>query len=139
MGLVSPSGIAGIVIDVSENYSTAMSLLHKDTRISARLKSNGQMVAVSWDGIDYKRGIVEDIPTHIIPRKGDTVITSGYSFVFPENIIIGTIGEIIEQGGNLNRAEIYFSTDFNNLYYVYVTQNLRSIELDSLEMEIDDE
>ena len=139
MGLVSPAGIAGIIISVSENYSSAMSLLHKDTRISARLKSSGQMVDVSWDGIDYKKGIVENIPTHIIPSHGDTVITSGYSFVFPENIIIGTIGEKIEQGGNLNRAELYFSTDFNNLYYVYITENLASAELDSLEMDVNNE
>jgi len=139
MGLVSPAGIAGIIVGVSENYSIAMSLLHKDTRISARLKSNGQMVDVSWDGIDYAKGIVENIPTHIIPRYGDTVITSGYSFVFPENIIIGTIGEKTEQGGGLKQAELYFSTDFNNLYYVYVTENLASTELDSLEMELNNE
>jgi rod shape-determining protein MreC len=139
MGLVSPAGIAGIIINVSENYSIAMSLLHKDTRISARLKSNGQMVDVSWDGVDYKKGIIENIPSHIIPRHGDIVITSGYSFVFPENIIIGTIGEKIEQGGSLNRAELYFSTDFNNLYYVYVTENLVSAELDSLEIDVNNE
>ena len=139
MGLLSPSGIAGIIIGVSENYSVAMSLLHKDTRISARLKNNGQMVDVSWDGIDYKKGIVENIPSHIIPHYGDTVISSGYSFAFPENILIGTIGEKIERGGNLNRVELSFSTDFNNLYYVYVTENLASAELDSLEMDINNE
>jgi rod shape-determining protein MreC len=134
MGLVSPSGVAGIVVEVSRNYATAMSLLHKDSRISARLKSNGQMVNVVWDGEDYRFGLVEDIPTHIIPVPGDTVITSGYSFVFPEGLIVGIIGEKTISGSNLNRAELIFSTDFNNLYLVYVTKNNASQELDSLKM-----
>jgi rod shape-determining protein MreC len=139
MGLLSPYGVAGIIVEVSSHYSTAMSLLHKDARISARLKSSGQMVNVVWDGMDYRRGTIEDIPGHIRPRPGDTVITSGYSFVFPKNLLIGTVGDKISVGGNFNRAELLFSTDFNNLYHAYVTKNNDSEELDSLDMVLPDE
>ena len=139
MGLISPYGIAGIIVEVSRNYATAMSLLHKDTRISARLKESGQMVNVSWDGIDYRKGLLEDIPSHIILQPGDTVVTSGYSFLFPEGLLIGTVGEKVIRGGSLNRAELIFSTDFNNLYYAYVTKNTASEELDSLNMHLRDE
>jgi rod shape-determining protein MreC len=132
MGIITSKGVAGIIIELSNHYATAMSVLNKDTRISARLKKNGQMVNVVWDGKDYRKGIVEDIPTHIDPMPGDTVITSGYSFVFPENIMIGTIGEKIHAGGTLNRAELIFSSDFNNLDYVYACKNLASEEIDSL-------
>lgn len=132
MGLISPTGIAGIIIEVTGHYATAISVLHKNTRISARFKSSGQMVNVVWDGIDYSKGTVEDIPTHITPMPGDTVVTSGYSFVFPENIMIGTIGEVIETGGTLNKAALIFSTDFNNLGYVYACKNLAVAEIDSL-------
>ena len=97
------------------------------------------MVNVVWDGKDYRFGLVEDIPTHIIPVPGDTVITSGYSFVFPEGLLIGIIGEKIIGGSNLNRAELIFFTDFNNLYHVYVTMNNTSQELDSLKMNIENE
>jgi rod shape-determining protein MreC len=136
MGLISSSGVAGIVVEVSNNYSTAISMLHKNTRVSARLKKSGQMVNVVWDGNDYRKGLIEDIPTHIIPETGDSVITSGYSFVFPENILIGTVGEKIITGGTLNKAELIFTTDFNNLNYVYCTKNLLSEEIDSLEMKL---
>lgn len=139
MGLISSFGTAGIIIDVTSHYATAISLLHKDARISAKMKNNGQMVNVIWDGLDFRKGLVEDIPTHIIPQPGDTVITSGYSFVFPENIVIGTIGEKVIRGGTLNKAELIFSTDFNKLNFVYVTQNLASEELDSMEINIIDE
>lgn len=139
MGLVSPFGVAGIIVDVSNSYAIALSVLHKDTRISARLKKSGQMVNVVWGGKNYRLGVVEDIPTHIIPMQGDTVLTSGYSFVFPEDILIGTIGNHVMTGGTLNKAELVFSTDFNNLRYVYVTRNIVSEELDSLKMNMIDE
>jgi len=139
MGLISPFGVAGIVVEVSNHYASAMSLLHKNTKISARLKNNGQMVNVSWGGVDYRKGMLEDIPTHILPRAGDTVVTSGYSFLFPENLLIGVVGDKIIKGGNLNKAELIFSTDFNNLYYVYVTKNNALEELDSLNMHTIDE
>ncbi|HSG67907.1 MAG TPA: rod shape-determining protein MreC [Bacteroidales bacterium] len=139
MGIISPAGIAGIVVEVTQNYATAISMLHKDSRISARLKKSGQMVNVIWDGSDYRKGIVEDIPTHIVPMAGDTVVTSGYSFVFPQNIMIGTIGEMMISGGTLNKAELLFSTDFNRLGYVYVCKNMASSELDSLINSITDE
>jgi rod shape-determining protein MreC len=132
MGIISATGVAGIIIEITNHYSTAMSVLNKDTRISARLKKSGQMVNVVWDGQDYRKGMVEDIPTHITPLPGDTVITSGYSFVFPENIMIGTIGGKVHTGGTLNRAELIFSTDFNNLSFVYVCKNIASEEIDSL-------
>lgn len=134
MGIISSTGVAGIIIELTNHYATAMSVLNKDTRISARLKNSGQMVNVVWDGINYRKGLVEDIPTHIIPKQGDTVVTSGYSFVFPQNIMIGTIGSKIHDGGTLNRAELIFSTDFNNLGFVYVCKNLASAEIDSLKI-----
>lgn len=139
MGLISSNGIAGIVVEVTSNYATAMSMLNKNTRVSGRLKKSGQMVNVVWDGIDYKKGIVEDIPTHILPQAGDTVITSGYSFVFPENIMIGTIGDKLITGGTLNQAELIFSTDFNNINYVYACKNNAAEEIDSLQIVIDNE
>lgn len=139
MGLISSSGVAGIVVEVSNNYSTAISMLHKNTRVSARLKKSGQMVNVIWDGNDYRKGLIEDIPTHIIPEPGDSVITSGYSFIFPESILIGIVGEKIITGGTLNKAELIYATDFNNLSYVYGTKNLLSEEIDSLEMNLIDE
>jgi len=139
MGVISPLGVAGIIVEVSNHYATAMSLLHKDAKISARFKHNGQMVNVSWDGEDYRIGLLEDIPTHIVPNTGDTVITSGYSFVFPENLMLGVVGERVFKGGNLNKAELVFSTDFNNLYYVYVTKNNALEELDSLSVHLNDE
>jgi len=140
MGVISSNGIAGIVIGTSDNYSIVMSMLHQNTRISGRLKKGDQLVNLIWQGNDYKYSDVIDIPSHILLQKGDTVITSGNSLIFPEGILVGTI---VEQEQNeseeLSRARLKFFTDFNSLRYVYVVKNIKKEQQINLLESIGDE
>jgi len=137
MGVVSPDGICGIIIGVSQKYSTGMSLLHEDVKISSKIKKNDQLANVVWGGRNYRTGILEDIPTHIQLYERDTIISSGYSFIFPEGLPIGTIKEYERvEGTNLNSAIIWFSADFNRLKHVYVVENLMQDQQEEL-MEVD--
>ncbi len=125
MGVVSSQGIAGIVIGVSPHFSLAMSLLHQNAFISARIKKNGQLVNVKWKTDDYRFGTVTDIPSYIMLAKGDTIVTSGNSLIFPKDIPIGTVVKYIaNQHRNFNVAKIKFCTDFNSLHIVYLIKNL---------------
>ncbi len=125
MAVVSPNGIVGIVSGVSANFSSVMSLLHSEIKISAKLKKNNASGTIAWEGGDYKRGALIDIPSHIKIRTGDTVITSGFSLDFPEGIMIGTIANYkLNPGDNFFKIKINYSTDFNKLDYVYVIKNL---------------
>lgn len=133
MGLVSPDGVAGIIIGVSEHYATAMSLLHKHAALSVRFLNNDQIANLHWRGGDYHIAEVVDIPSHVIPNQGDTLVTSGHSFVFPEGIMVGTVDELIDsERGNLNTARVRFSTNFGKLRHVYVVKNIHRKELDAL-------
>lgn len=133
MGVMAPEGAAGIVIGVSENYASVMSLLHKFGSISVRFKNNDQLAILQWNGGSYQYGDVIDIPTHIELHSGDTLLTSGYSQVFPAGIMVGTISEITQSAtGSLNSARIKYSVDFNRLKDVYVIKNTGRNELDML-------
>ncbi len=140
MGVISSTGLVGIVVGVSDHYAFIMSMLHQNSRISARIKKSKQLVNVIWDGQNHQYGQVIDIPSHIILLKGDTIVTSGNSLIFPEEINIGTI---IEQEKTedkaLGNAKLLFSSDFNSLYYVYVIQNLMQEEQQNLVNEHADE
>lgn len=137
MGVVSPTGIAGVVIGVSENYSIIMSMLHQNMRISGRIKNSGQLVNVVWDNMDYLFGNVIDIPSHIRLLPGDTIITSGNSLIFSEGIIIGTIdSHEIDNNKNLSVATLRYGTDFNSLSHIYIINNLMKVEQDSLLQQI---
>lgn len=129
MAVISSQGIVGIVKDVSNNFSSVISVLHKDIKISAKIKKNNYIGTVVWGGNDYKIGSFEDIPNHVEIAKGDTVITSGYSKIFPEGVLVGTIEESgIYEGNNFYTISILFSTEFNKLAYVYIVENLKREE-----------
>ncbi|MFA8298694.1 MAG: rod shape-determining protein MreC [Hyphomicrobiales bacterium] len=133
MGVISSNGIVGVIVGVSKNYSTVMLAIHRNSLISARIKKNNQLAAIEWQGNDYRVGVLKDIPFHIQLSKGDTIITSGNSFVFPPDINIGVVKDYkIETGEKLNRADIEFSTDFNSLQHVYIVQNRGKEEQESL-------
>ena len=135
MGVISDKGLIGIVIGVSNHYSTVMTALHQNANFSAKIKESGQLVNVSWPGKDYLFGEVTDIPSHIQLLSGDTIISSGNSIIFPEGIIIGTI-ETHKQRSNkdLSSASLRFAVDFNNLHSVYLVKNKMKPEIDSLLM-----
>jgi rod shape-determining protein MreC len=133
MGVITSNGIVGIVKEVSPNFSSVISVLHKDTKISAKVKKNGHLGTVKWSGGDYRYGDLIDIPTHVKPTIGDTIITSGYSSSFPEGIMIGTISDFrIDKGDNFYTITIKFSTDFNNISYAYVIRNIMKDEQNKL-------
>lgn len=133
MGVISPDGIVGVVADVSRHYSSIISLLHSDSRVGVRFKNNQELGSLRWETNNYRYGLVEDIPTHVVLHEGDTVLTSSYSFIFPEDLMVGTIDTPnAGSSGALNTAKIRFATDFAKLRHVYVIRNLHKPELDSL-------
>lgn len=133
MGVLSPTGVAGIVIGVSKNYSIAMSLLNEHAKISGRIKKDNQLVNVIWDQDRAASGTVVDIPSHLELDPGDTVVTSGNSFIFPAGLNLGTIVTYYKsENRGLNRAVLKFATDFNSLHYVYLVKNLKKKEQEQL-------
>ncbi len=129
MGVITANGVVGTVVQVSEHFSWVMSILHVNNRINARIKKDRHLGNIEWNGKDYRRGLLTDIPPHIQLSMGDTIITSGNSLIFPEGILIGTVEKYNkDQGGKFNTATIDFSVDFNNLYYVYVIVDMMKSE-----------
>lgn len=140
MAVISPTGIVGIVKEVSKNYASAISILNTKLNISAKLKNSGYFGTLTWNGKDHMHLLLKDIPNHVERSIGDTVITSGYSVIFPEGQLIGTIsGFSNEQEGNFFDIIVEVSTDFKNLTYVYIIGNLDKEEQTDLEKKaIDD-
>lgn len=135
MGIITPKGVAGIIINVSNNFSVAMSLLHSDMLVSTKILKTNHIGTLKWEGIDYRKASMTYIPPHLELNTGDTIVTSGFSTVFPENIFVGTINDWeIRRGENFYTAQIELALDFNNLSYVYIIKNLlrdEQLELES--------
>jgi rod shape-determining protein MreC len=128
MAVTSVDGVAGVIVGCSENFSIAMSLLNLDFKLSARLKSNGYFGSISWDGRDYSRAVLGEIPQHVAVSVGDTIETTGYSAIFPEGIMVGTVSDFEKVGGDFYRINVLLSTDFKRLHFVDVIGNMKKTE-----------
>lgn len=134
MGVVSATGVIGIIKNVSANYAAVVSLLNKNLKISAMVKKNNYFGTFHWEEEDYKYGNLNDLPNHIHLQRGDTIITSGYSSIFPKGEIIGFVSEISKsEGGNFLSVKVKIAADFKNLSNVFVVKNLMKKEQIELE------
>lgn len=135
MAVLTPDGIAGKVIRVSEHYSWVMSVLNKQSRISANILKNNQLGTVVWNGVNYRYGTLSDVPAHVKLQKGDTIVTSGFSNIFPKGVPIGVIEDFrVEHGDHFYVIPFRFLVDLNNLQYVYVVRSRFKAEQDTLLM-----
>lgn len=133
-GVISGSGIVGIVQKTSAHYTSVMSVLHRSTKISAKLKQNDYFGSLVWKGENAQEMNLEAIPKHAEVRTGDTIITSGYSTMFPEGIMIGVVESTdLVNGSNFYDIKVKLSCDMNNISHVFVVNNLMREEQETLE------
>ncbi len=122
MGVISAHGIVGKVMSVSDNFATVSSILNTDVFVSCFIKRKDNFGSINWDGRDVLFAKLLYIPRHAELEKGDTVVTSGYNSIFPENILIGYINEFTK-GDSWYDINVALSNDFSALSYVYVVKN----------------
>lgn len=135
MGIITEHGPVGKVVNVTNHYACARSFLHRDNSIAVKVKNTHYFGSIVWEGKDIRVARLEDIPKHIKVKKGDTVMTSGYSSFFPEDLPVGRIIKFENnQTNNFADAQVVLFNDFGNLHHVYVIKNLRKKEIDSLDI-----
>jgi rod shape-determining protein MreC len=134
MGVVSAKGVIGTVKNVSENFCSVMSVLHEKNAVSTKIKKSGYIGSLVWELGNYRVAQLKDIPNHVELKKGDTIITSGYSAVFPEGVIVGRVMSFdLPEGNNFYNIDIELSVDYKNLSHVYVVKSLMKEEQEKLE------
>ena len=133
-GVVAPNnGVVGIVTEVSNNFAVVMSLLHKDSCISVKLKKGGDAGQVIWDGKEPNRLSLTDIRKSAKVAKGDTVLTSGFTTTFPYGLLVGIVDEVIpDKSTNNYIIKLKSAANFYNLQYVYAIDNFEKDEINML-------
>lgn len=125
MAVISSDGKAvGIVVHVSPNFAQVMSLLHIQSSVSAALKNSGDFGTAEWDGKDPRYLTLRRIPKSVDIKKGDTVLTSPVSFIFPPGCMIGTIDNIDpDKTTGMYVLKLKTAANFYNLQQVHVIGN----------------
>jgi rod shape-determining protein MreC len=120
MGVISAKGVVGVVHSTNEETSSVISLLNKSLSINAKLKKSNHFGSLHWNGDSPKDMILSDVPLAATLEVGDTIVTGGMSAIFPKNIDLGVIKEIIVPlNDNYYQLHISLFQDMTNLDYVY--------------------
>ena len=102
-------------------------------RLSCKVKGREYFGSLVWDGKSPDEALLEEMPRHETFRKGDTIVTSGYSAVFPPDIPVGTIiSHEKEHDDNFYALRIKLFTDFSRLSTVRVITNEIKDELNAI-------
>lgn len=133
-GVTGPQGIVGSVINVSRNFAIVMTMLHPDFKLVVKLKKGGETGMIEWDGLSPNFVTLHTIPKSAKVTVGDTVVTSQTSSLFPANLMVGTIDEIVpDNSSNFYTLKVRTATNFANIEYVYVIDNTQYDEQRALE------
>lgn len=133
MAVCSGEGVVGVVQNTSRHYSRVLPLINTNLRVSAKLKKNGYYGSLQWDGNNYRYSYLQDIPFHVDVVAGDTIVTSGFSSIFPEGELIGFVESVNKETANFLTIQVKLAVDFKKISDVYVIANLDKSEKLQLE------
>lgn len=134
MGVIDRNGVVGIVNVVNDHSARLISLLNPDFRLSCKIKGTENFGSLVWDGADPTVALLEELPRHTVYQAGDTIVTSGYSAVFPEGLPVGyVIADDKAHNENFFTLKVRLATDFTTLSNVQVVINSQKEALAELE------
>ncbi len=111
--------LVGKVVVVAPNTSLIQLISDKNFRVSVREMRSRDVGILSFT---LKSGyIIQDVPKNAEVIAGDSVVTSGFSDIFPEHIFVGWVSEIspvVEDYVKSVRVDL--ATDFNRLEEVFI-------------------
>lgn len=132
-GIITNSGVVGIIDAVDKHYSYGLSFMNSDISVSSRIGKEGAVGPLSWDGVSVDKAVLKEIPLQYKYSPGDTVWTSGYSAIFPPDIPLGVTGGSKIVNGAVNEIEVHLFENFTALRFVTVVENIGRDEIISLE------
>lgn len=134
MGVADGNGVVGIVYDTSSHYSRVISVLNSKSSISCKIVGSEYFGYLKWEYGDSRYAYLKDLPRHAEFNLGDTVVTSGYSTVFPEGIMIGTVDDMADSNDGLSYLlKVKLATDFGKVSEVRVIARTGQHEQKELE------
>lgn len=140
MGVISPLGVAGLVVDVSEHFCVAMSILNSDFVLTPKINGQIHYGNVNWNGKNPNLIQITKISDHYDIKVGQEVTTTEFGHYFPQNIKIGNIASVEKMNeGKYWDIDVELATDMSQLGEVYIVRNVFRSELNQLEKDIRDD
>ena len=122
--VISDEGyLLGVVVEVDATSCKVMTILHPSFNaagVISRTRENG-IITGSADYAADGQCVLTNLDRATEARKGDQVITTGLGGVFPANLLVGTVQEVVpEQSGKSSSAVILPGADPRTVKHVFI-------------------
>lgn len=118
MAIMSNGCLVGYIVSCSAHYSVGVSFLNTKFVTSGQSTRRSYYGSVRWEGVDYSKGRLLEIPKYADIEVGDTIVTTEFSSRFPEGIPIGVVTNAEMVNGINYEADIDLLVEFGRLYNV---------------------
>ena len=133
MAVLSPEGYAvGTVVDCSEHFAVARTLLNTDFKLGGLLAKDGSLGSIFWRGGDVQTVEFGGVSKYAVIEAGDEVITAGFSHYFPQGAVIGHV-ETVRDEGDTRHCTVHLSADMPRLQNVILVRNTMADEAAALD------
>jgi len=134
MAVVSAKGIVGVVLKVTPRFSRIIPVINPEFRPTCMIKSTHFFGTLYWDGKDPRYATLSRLPGHASYTIGDTIVTSGYSAIFPQGAYVGVVEDAYKQKNEeYNSLKIRLFTDFSTLTEVFIIRYLLQDERNEIQ------
>ena len=122
--IISDRGyLLGVVVEVDATSCKVMTILHPSFNaagVISRTRENG-IITGSADYAADGQCVLTNLDGATEAPKGDQVITTGLGGVFPANLLVGTVQEVVpEQSGKSSSAVILPGADPRTVKHVFI-------------------
>lgn len=134
MGVITPDGaIAGYIVDYSEHYAVAVSILNPVFRGSGTPEGTAYQGAIRWDGKNPHFVILEGLSKYAEPQPGQKIYSTGFESYFPAGLLIGTVeSATLDEVGTTYTVRVRLAADLSGMNNLVVIENMDYQELHEL-------
>jgi rod shape-determining protein MreC len=126
MGVITPDGVVGKVIESYKDTSQVLLLTDKDSGVGAMLADSGIQKPVGGTGESLL--VMKYVPNEDDVTTGQHVVTSGMDRIFPRDLPVGTITEI-KAGNPFKQIRVRPAANLERLQEVFVLLTQKPLDM----------
>lgn len=123
--VVTPSGaVVGYVINCSDRFSVAVSILNADFRTSGKIGDSEYSGSIEWRGDSAHTVTLCELSKYAEPEVGSKVLTTGFSHYFAPDLTIGTIESFeLDETKTSYTVTVRLEVEMSSLQNVLIVKN----------------
>jgi rod shape-determining protein MreC len=133
MGVITPDGVVGKVIESYRDTSQVLLLTDKDSGVGAKLSESGVQSPVG--GVGEPLLAMKYVANDDSVNVGDRVVTSGMDRIFPRDLPVGTVRQI-KPGNPFKQIRLKPAANLESLEEVIVLLSLQPLELNKVDKDL---